>query len=101
MPLLRLYGAVTIWGDSMVVHVVGGTISDEEKNAYIKIAHDKYGEGCAQLDIFLDGDYVDLGYHITPFERIARITGYLTTTVDRWNDAKRAELADRVKHMGV
>ena len=27
-----------------------------------------------------------------------RITGYLVGTVDRFNDAKRAEVADRVKH---
>ena len=32
------------------------------------------------------------------FERIRRITGYLVGTVDRWNDAKKAELNDRVKH---
>ncbi len=32
------------------------------------------------------------------FERIRRITGYLVGTVDRWNDAKKAEEADRVKH---
>jgi anaerobic ribonucleoside-triphosphate reductase len=32
------------------------------------------------------------------FERIRRITGYLVGTVDRWNDAKRTELNDRVKH---
>ena len=33
------------------------------------------------------------------FERIRRITGYLVGTVDRFNDAKRAEERDRVKHM--
>lgn len=32
------------------------------------------------------------------FERIRRVTGYLTGSVDRWNDAKQAELKDRVKH---
>lgn len=32
------------------------------------------------------------------FERIRRITGYLVGTLDRWNDAKRAEEKDRVKH---
>lgn len=32
------------------------------------------------------------------FERIRRITGYLVGTVDRFNDAKRAEVRDRVKH---
>ncbi len=33
------------------------------------------------------------------FERIRRITGYLVGTVDRFNDGKRAEERDRVKHM--
>lgn len=33
-----------------------------------------------------------------PFERIRRITGYLTGTLDRFNDAKKAEEKDRVKH---
>ena len=33
-----------------------------------------------------------------PFERIRRITGYLVGTMDKWNDAKRAEERDRVKH---
>ena len=32
------------------------------------------------------------------FERVRRITGYLVGTMDRWNDAKRAEEQDRVKH---
>ncbi|MCR4963989.1 MAG: anaerobic ribonucleoside triphosphate reductase [Firmicutes bacterium] len=33
-----------------------------------------------------------------PFQRIRRITGYLVGTLDRFNNAKRAEEADRVKH---
>ncbi len=32
------------------------------------------------------------------FERIRRITGYLVGTMEKWNDAKRAEERDRVKH---
>ena len=32
------------------------------------------------------------------FERIRRITGYLVGTVDRFNNAKQAEVRDRVKH---
>ncbi len=32
------------------------------------------------------------------FECIRRITGYLVGTLDRWNDAKKAEEKDRVKH---
>lgn len=33
------------------------------------------------------------------FERIRRITGYLVGTLDRFNNAKRAEVRDRVKHL--
>ena len=32
------------------------------------------------------------------FDRIRRITGYLVGTLDRFNDGKRAEEHDRVKH---
>ena len=32
------------------------------------------------------------------FERIRRITGYLVGAMDKWNDAKKAEERDRVKH---
>jgi len=34
------------------------------------------------------------------WERIRRITGYLVGTLDRFNNAKRAEERDRVKHDG-
>ena len=33
-----------------------------------------------------------------PFERIRRITGYLVGTMEKWNDAKKAEEKDRVVH---
>lgn len=33
-----------------------------------------------------------------PFQRIRRITGYLVGDLGRFNDAKRAEVLDRVKH---
>lgn len=35
----------------------------------------------------------------TPFERIRRITGYLVGSTERFNDAKRAEERDRIKHL--
>lgn len=35
------------------------------------------------------------------FERTRRITGYLVGNLDRFNNAKRAEERDRVKHGGV
>ena len=39
-----------------------------------------------------------IGEEAVPFERIRRITGYLVGTLDRFNNAKRAEERDRVKH---
>ena len=41
---------------------------------------------------------MEIGKEI-PFERIRRITGYLVGTMDKWNDAKKAEERDRVKHL--
>ncbi|MCM1323299.1 MAG: hypothetical protein NC218_03875 [Acetobacter sp.] len=32
------------------------------------------------------------------FERLRRITGYLVGSLERWNDGKKAEEKDRVKH---
>ena len=32
------------------------------------------------------------------FERIRRITGYLVGSIDRFNDGKKTEVMDRVKH---
>ena len=48
----------------------------------------------------LDVEYLRAagGRNSIPFERIRRITGYLVGTLDRFNDAKRAEERDRVKH---
>lgn len=42
-----------------------------------------------------------LTYHLAPqpFTRIRRITGYLVGDMSRWNNAKRAEAQDRVKHI--
>lgn len=59
-----------------------------------------YSKHLTSLLIKRGGDYADLNYTIEapPFERIRRITGYLVGTTDRFNDAKRAEERDRVKH---
>ena len=76
------------------------TMSQDEILAYIqrgKEAEPK--KELAKIEINVDGEFVDLKYHYNmPFERIRRITGYLVGTTDRWNNAKKAELKDRVKH---
>lgn len=41
---------------------------------------------------------VDYKFEGAKFERIRRITGYLVGSMDSWNDSKRAEEHERVKH---
>ena len=86
----------------MQVTVTGGTISEQEKNAYIERTNQKYAIGTVEaLDIHVDGEYVDLHYRLAPrpFSRIRRITGYLVGDMSHWNNAKAAEERDRVKHI--
>lgn len=82
------------------VNVTGGTLPPEEVNAYIERARQKFGTTPQGIDIKVDGEYVELSYDFgpAPFQRIRRITGYLVGTLDRFNNAKRAEEKDRVKH---
>ena len=76
------------------VNVTGGEMSQAEINSYIDRAQKLYPEKTIQtIDLKIDGDFADV-----PFQRIRRITGYLVGTLDRFNDAKRAEVRDRVKH---
>ena len=77
-------------------------LSDAEITAYVKHSKKTYpNRKIEQLSIQVDGDFVDLRCQFAPenFERIRRITVYLVGTLDRFNDAKRAEVQDRVKHL--
>lgn len=86
----------------MKINVTGEHISEEEKQEYVKYVQEKYPDKqIATLNLNINGDFVDLDYTFendVPFERIRRITGYLVGTLDRFNDGKRAEEKDRVKH---
>lgn len=77
-------------------------MEEEEAAQYVKHGKKKYGDKLRGIEIKLSEDEQDalLTYDIPPtkFQRIARITGYLVGTLDRWNDGKRAEEKDRVKH---
>ena len=85
-----------------VVTVTGiENITEQEIIAYIERIKEQSQEEVTTLDISLaDDGQVILDYQLRPqkFERIRRITGYLVGTIDRWNNAKRAEESERVKH---
>ena len=60
----------------------------------MRLIAEKKGEAEAKEYFDAHSEYFDEG----KFERLRRITGYLVGTLDRWNDAKKAEEKARVKH---
>ena len=60
----------------------------------VKLIEEKAGEKTAKEYFDAHAEYFDEG----KFERLRRITGYLVGTLDRWNDAQKAEESARVKH---
>lgn len=88
----------------MNVILTNGDISmlpQEEIDAYKEHVKKKYpNEYIDELILTIDGDYVNMEIHkhAKPFDRVRRITGYLVGTLDRFNNGKRAEERDRVKH---
>ncbi len=85
--------------DGVLVRNAGGDMPDEEIMEYISRGRKMHG--CIKaLTVKAVGDDVDLQYYTASvqFDRIRRITGYLVGTLDRFNNGKRAEERDRVKH---
>ena len=77
----------------------GEELQNDELHAYVEYLTEKHGRKPDGLNITIDGDNANLEptFRNIPFERIRRITGYLQKTTN-WNDAKKAEWRDRVKH---
>ncbi len=83
------------------VNITGGELTEHEIDYYVSSAKKKYPDKIiTSIDFEVDGDYVNCSYHFRnpSFQRIRRITGYLVGTLDRFNNAKRAEESERVKH---
>ena len=80
----------------------GVKLEQKEIEAYVKHIEKKYpNRNFEYLNITIGEDgYANLEYKLVPanFERIRRITGYLTGDTKTWNNAKKGELRDRVKH---
>ena len=83
-----------------IVTVENGTLPQSEIDAYIARAKEKHGNEPTHMHIRVDGDEVELHCQFPqqPFQRIRRITGYLVGSLNRFNNAKRLEERDRVKH---
>lgn len=107
------YHALTNAGHISYVELDGDTTKNVEAFKSIIKFEKECGMGYASINHPVDRDpecgYVGIidnecphcGRKETPdapFERIRRITGYLVGGMDRWNSAKAAEEAHRVKH---
>ena len=80
---------------------ITGKLSADEIKAYQEYAAINH-KGFDLIGIHVvDGEHIDLELVSIPFQRIRRITGYLVGTTERWNNAKMAELQDRVIHGGT
>lgn len=87
--------------DEVKVLVEGFEPSTAEIREYIKLAREDSDEAIAEIRLAQnENGCIDMDYRPKdkPFERIRRVTGYLSS-LDRFNDAKQAEVADRVSHI--
>lgn len=80
-------------------------LPDEIIEATIEMMQEEeQGRRVVEITVVSAGTEDPCEYKITPvfekvpFQRLRRITGYLVGTTDRWNNAKLAELEDRVSH---
>ncbi len=76
-----------------------------EVNSYINYMakqHPDIKSGTLDIELIDGGDVaLTLTPDVVRFQRIRRITGYLVGDLSRFNNAKRREVDDRVKHAGV
>ena len=88
--------------DGVKVNFVGiDDATREEAANYVAYVRGRVSEPIKTISVKLcDDGLVDVSYTARgeKFERIRRITGYLTGDLNSWNNAKRSEEQDRVKH---
>lgn len=85
----------------MKVNVIGGEMSRQEIDEYIKYVNEKYtGRQIKQLDITIDGEFIDLKCHFkdTDFQRAYRSADYLVNDMEKLNDAKKCEFSQKERH---
>ena len=90
----------TIEGVKVTLIGLDNVTPDEPKH-YVDYVKQRINVKLYSVEVIaLPDGSVDINYEARgpKFERIRRITGYLTGDLASWNDAKRAEEHDRVKH---
>ena len=90
-------------GVHVVIEGFEERMSNDEINAYIELASKKCRGPLKSIGITKgkenNVEIIFRDSYPVKFERIRRITGYLVGKTDRWNNAKKSEEKDRVKHI--
>ena len=88
--------------EGVEVKVMGlDDFTTEEAQKYIDFVKVRVEDPLKSIEVKLcDDGKIDVDYTLQgeKFERIRRITGYLTGDVSSWNNSKRSEESERVKH---
>ena len=88
--------------EGVEVKVIGlDDFTVEEAQKYIDYVKERVENPLKSIEVHLcDDGKIDVDYTLQgeKFERIRRITGYLTGDVTSWNDSKQSEESERVKH---
>ncbi len=78
-------------------------LSETEARRYVEYVKKRVEGKITAINVTASADgKVDLNWTAQGerFERVRRVTGYLTGDLRSWNDAKQAEERERVKHYG-
>ncbi len=95
---------ICVWDKGKIIPVLFINLPDattEEARNYVDYVGQRIKTPLDSLTVTLcDDGKVDVHYegNGTKFERIRRVTGYLTGDLKSWNDAKQSEERERVKH---
>ena len=95
MQTMTYQGVVVKYDDSITEEEARELTRDEKRQWWDELDHMALG----YLTITREGNEIVLhGKEAPPIERLRRITGYCSVST-RWNNAKKAELKDRVTHI--
>jgi anaerobic ribonucleoside-triphosphate reductase activating protein len=85
---------IHVFAEDAVTEAEIQTVVNEEKQLW-----ERKGKKLGKIEIGVENDELVIKTsELSPITRVRRITGYLST-IDHFNDAKQAELLDRVKHV--